>query len=97
MWSRLGELDCVGDIRGKGLMWGVELVKDRKTKAWFDPKLHVAQKLADDALARGLMIYPGSGTVDFTAGDHFMIGPPFVITEKQIDEVLDILVELLDA
>jgi adenosylmethionine-8-amino-7-oxononanoate aminotransferase len=96
LWTRLGELDYVGDIRGMGLMWGVELVKDRKTKAWFDPSLHFAQKLADDAMARGLMIYPGSGTVDFTAGDHFMIGPPFVITEKQIDEMLDVLVELLD-
>lgn len=93
--SRLGYLPNIGDVRGMGLMWGVELVQDKETRAWFDPGMHYSRKLADDAFKRGLIIYPGSGTVDYVAGDHFMLGPPFVITEAQIDEILDVLAELL--
>ncbi len=93
--ERLGDLPMVGDIRGMGLMWGVELVQDKKSKEPFDPALHFSRKLGDGAFAQGLIIYPGSGTVDYTSGDHFMIGPPFVITEEQIDEILDVLATLL--
>lgn len=87
----LADVPCVGDVRGLGLMWGVEFVADRATKAPFQPKLHFAQRVCDRAFELGVIFYPGAGCVDGVAGDHLMISPPFVITEEQIDEVVDIL------
>jgi adenosylmethionine-8-amino-7-oxononanoate aminotransferase len=88
--ASLSELGCVGDIRGMGLMWGVELVEDRETKRPFDSQKHVAQKVADEAFHNGLILYPGSGCVDGIAGDHFTIGPPFTITNEEIDKLVQI-------
>jgi adenosylmethionine-8-amino-7-oxononanoate aminotransferase len=89
--QRLTPFEWIGDIRGMGLMWGIELVADRQEKVPFDPDLHISQKLADEAFRRGLIIYPGSGSVDGVKGDHFMIGPPFTITEEQIGEMVELL------
>lgn len=87
----LGDVPCVGDVRGLGLMWGVEFVADRATKVPFPPERHFAQRVCDRALELGAIFYPGIGCVDGVAGDHLMVSPPFVITEAQIDEVVDIL------
>lgn len=87
----LGHLPNVGDIRGIGLMWGVEFVADRASKAPFSPQEHVASRVADAALKRGLMVYPGSGCVDGTRGDHLTLGPPLIITEEQLDELVALL------
>jgi adenosylmethionine-8-amino-7-oxononanoate aminotransferase len=87
----LGGVPCVGDVRGLGLMWGVEFVADRATKATFPPKLHFSQRVCDLAFERGAIFYPGAGCADGAAGDHLMVSPPFVITEEQIDEVVAIL------
>ena len=87
----LGDLGCVGDVRGLGLMWGVELVADRETKAPFPPERHVSNQVTEEAFRRGLVIYPGSGCVDGVAGDHITLGPPFVITEEQIEELVALL------
>jgi len=87
----LADLPCVGDVRGIGLMWGVELVTDRATKAPFPPEDHLAYQVADAAFARGLIVYPGSGCVDGVAGDHLTLGPPLVISEEQIDELVMLL------
>jgi adenosylmethionine-8-amino-7-oxononanoate aminotransferase len=87
----------VGDIRGIGLMWGVEFVRDVKSKQPFDSKLHLAQKIADEAFRRGLVVYPGSGSVDGILGDHIMLGPPFCIEEGEIEELVAILKESLTA
>lgn len=95
--EKFGDHPNIGNIRGIGLMWGLELVADRDTKAPFDYKSHLAQKLADHAFQNGLIIYPGSGSVDGVQGDHFMIGPPLTITEPQIDELIDILTSSLEA
>jgi adenosylmethionine-8-amino-7-oxononanoate aminotransferase len=89
--SETNNMACVGDIRGIGLMWGVEFVKRADSKTPFEPEFHFSQKVADDAFRHGLIIYPGSGGVDGLAGDHIMIGPPFIITRDQIDEIVDIL------
>lgn len=89
--DQLGHLPMVGDIRGIGLMWGVELVADRQDKAPFPPQLHVAQRVADTAFERGLIVYSGSGCVDGTAGDHLTLAPPFVITDDQMDEMVTLL------
>jgi len=77
------------------LMWGVELVQDKKSKTPFDPQLHISRKIADEAFQRGLIIYPGAGSIDGTRGDHFMLGPPFTITEEQIDSLVEIISQTL--
>ncbi len=87
----LAGLPCVGDVRGLGLMWGVEFVADRGTKEPFPPRLHFAQQVCDLAFERGVILYPGSGGVDGVAGDHLMIAPPFVIGEDEIDEAVAVL------
>jgi len=93
--ERIAPLEWVGDIRGLGLMWGVELVQDKKSKTPFDPQLHISRKIADEAFQRGLIIYPGAGSIDGTRGDHFMLGPPFTITEEQIDSLVEIISQTL--
>lgn len=87
----LSPFEWIGDMRGIGLMWGVELVKERKNKTPFTPDLRLGAKLCDEAFRRGLILYPGSGCVDGVRGDHFMIGPPFTITKAQIDELVALL------
>jgi len=89
---RLLSHPTVGDVRGLGLLMGVELVRDRTTRQPFPPGANAAAVVASEALRRGLVIYPGSGTADGVVGDHFMICPPLTIEEAQ----LDLLFELLD-
>lgn len=81
----------IGDIRGTGLMWGIEFVQNNASKKAFDHRIHFAQQLADLAFEKGLVIYPGSGSVDGKTGDHIMLAPPFIITDSQIDEMISIL------
>jgi len=68
----------VGDIRGRGLFWGIELVRDRASKAPFDPALRLHARIKQEAMARGLMVYPMGGTVDGRYGDHVLLAPPFI-------------------
>jgi hypothetical protein len=93
----LENFPCVGDVRGIGLMWGVEFVADRATKEPFLPKAHFAYRVADAALEHGLIVYPGSGCVDGTAGDHLTLGPPFIITAEQMDELVALLHQAIEA
>ena len=86
-------LPCVGDIRGLGLMWGIEFVADKDSKEPFDPSFRFAQRVGDTAFGKGLFIYPGSGNVDGKLGDQVMVGPPAVITLAQLDELISILKE----
>jgi adenosylmethionine-8-amino-7-oxononanoate aminotransferase len=90
--ARFGQHPHVGDIRGRGLFIGLELVADRSTKAPFPPgqKVHAAVKKA--AMAEELMVYPMGGTVDGESGDHVLIAPPFVIGEEHVE----LIVERLD-
>jgi adenosylmethionine-8-amino-7-oxononanoate aminotransferase len=87
----LGEIPCVGDVRGLGMLWGVEFVADRQTKTPFPPEFHFGRRVGDLAFERGVIFYPGSGSVDGARGDHLLIAPPFVITEEEIDEVVSVL------
>ena len=84
----VGELPCVGDVRGLGMLWAVEFVADRATKAPFPPEQHFAQRVCDLAFERGIILYPGSGSVDGVAGDHLLVAPPFVITDEEIGEIV---------
>ncbi|MGS0891520.1 aspartate aminotransferase family protein [Burkholderia stagnalis] len=87
----------VGDVRGRGLFVGVELVRDRDSKAAFDParKLHAAVRR--EAMQRGLMVYPMGGTIDGIHGDHILIAPPFICTTRQIDTIVERLSGAIDA
>lgn len=95
--AALGDHPNVGDIRGQGLMLGLELVADRLTKEPFPPKTRVARRLADAAFELGLILYPGQGTVDGVYGDHVMIAPPFIVTDEQMDEIVAILAAAVEA
>ncbi|MCB1330248.1 MAG: aspartate aminotransferase family protein [Maritimibacter sp.] len=91
----LGMHPHVGDIRGRGLFRGVELVADRETRAPFDPGRRIAAKLKAAAFEAGLICYPMSGTRDGRHGDHVLLAPPFIIEEAQIDELVTRLVRAL--
>ncbi|MPV58114.1 aspartate aminotransferase family protein [Burkholderia sp. HI2761] len=87
----------VGDVRGRGLFVGVELVRDRDTKATFDPALKLHAAVKREAMQRGLMVYPMGGTIDGVHGDHILIAPPFVCTAQQIDAIVERLSGAIDA
>ncbi len=87
----LGQNEYIGDIRGRGLFRGIELVKNRYTKEPFSKKLNVAGKIKKKALDLGLICYPMQGTVDGTVGDHILIAPPFIINENEMNEISQIL------
>jgi adenosylmethionine-8-amino-7-oxononanoate aminotransferase len=91
----LGDHPIVGDVRGLGLLLGIELVMDKKTKRPFPPEVRASRRLAAKALARGLVIYPGGGSIDGAQGDHFLICPPLVIREPEIDDLVGMLDEAL--
>jgi adenosylmethionine-8-amino-7-oxononanoate aminotransferase len=87
----------VGDVRGLGLMAGIELVRDRATKEPFPPELRISQQVLDESLARGLICYPLTGTVNGVAGDHIKVSPPLILTESQAEELVSALTGALDA
>jgi adenosylmethionine-8-amino-7-oxononanoate aminotransferase len=95
--DRFGEHANVGDIRGRGLFVGVELVHDRASRAPFNPDLKLHARVKAEALANGLIVYPMGGTIDGRRGDHVLIAPPFIVSEAQLDEVVDRLATAIDA
>lgn len=86
---RFAEHPHVGDIRGRGLFWGLEFVHDRARKSWFDPSIRLHARLKAAAMAEGLMVYPMGGTVDGRCGDHVLLAPPFVATDAQLKTIAD--------
>ncbi len=92
--SHLGELPIVGDIRGKGLLLGIEFVKDKEKKTPFERELQVQEKIVELCFEKGLVLVPGvSGNVDGILGDQVQITPPFIISKEVVDELIDILEE----
>jgi adenosylmethionine-8-amino-7-oxononanoate aminotransferase len=87
----------VGDIRGRGLFCGVELVADRGTKEPFDHALKLHARVKREAFARGLMVYPMGGTADGIRGDHVLLAPPFIVNNEQVDTIADRLGYSIDA
>ncbi|MDE9449811.1 aspartate aminotransferase family protein [Aliiroseovarius sp. Z3] len=84
-----GQHPHIGDIRGRGMFRGLEIVENRETKTPFAPEKGIAAKLKKQAFANGLICYPMGGTIDGRQGDHVLIAPPFIITDDQIDELVD--------
>lgn len=97
--DRLRELKdrhvSVGDVRGLGLMLGIEFVRDRASKQPFPVATNVSKRVADATFVRGLLSYPGQGTADGTNGDHIMYAPPLTISIAQVDELISILDDAL--
>ena len=95
--DRFGNHRHVGDIRGRGLFWGLELVADRDTKEPFDADLKLNARVKAEGMARGLICYPIGGNVDGIRGDAVMVSPPFIVTETQVGEIVELVGETVDA
>jgi adenosylmethionine-8-amino-7-oxononanoate aminotransferase len=95
--ERFGNHPYVGDVRGRGLFQGIELVADRGTKEPLDPALKLHARVKSEAMARGLMVYPMGGTVDGVRGDHVLLAPPFIVEAPLLDTIVERLGEAIDA
>ena len=93
----LGDHPHVGDIRGRGLFMGLELVTDRASKQTFDPALSLHARVKREAMARGLMVYPMGGTIDGRHGDHVLLAPPFIVSDDELDQLTERLAGAIDA
>ncbi|MCS2608469.1 aspartate aminotransferase family protein [Halomonas dongshanensis] len=87
----------VGDIRGRGLFRGIELVADKHTREPFDPARKLYARIKRQAMARGLISYPMGGTLDGTRGDHVLLAPPYIITADEIDVMVERIKAAIDA
>jgi hypothetical protein len=93
--QKLAHHPSVGDIRGRGMLMGIELVKDKKTREPFDPALRAGTRVHQLAMDKGLIVYPSSGMEQGVSGDALIIAPPYIITEREITTALDVLDEAL--
>ncbi|WP_288464410.1 aspartate aminotransferase family protein [uncultured Pseudomonas sp.] len=95
--ARLGQHANVGDIRGRGLFRGLELVAERESKTPFAPELKLHARFKKRAMELGLMCYPMGGTLDGRRGDHILLAPPFILEDHHVDEIVDKLADTLDS
>ncbi len=86
--AQFGQHPHVGDIRGRGLFLGVEIVADRATKQPFAPEKQINKHIKKASFEAGLACYPMGGTIDGKLGDHILLAPPFIISDAQVDEVV---------
>ena len=93
----LGQHPHVGDIRGRGLFRGIELVQDRETKTPFDPALKINAKIKKAAFDNGMICYPMGGTIDGVNGDHVLLAPPFIASKADIDTIVEKLSRSVDS
>lgn len=95
--AALGQSSYVGDIRGRGLFRGVEIVADKDTKQPFDPARRIHAKVKKEAMQRGLLCYPMGGTIDGKYGDHVLLAPPYIIQPNEVDEIVGRLAAAITA
>ncbi len=95
--ERFGNHRHIGDIRGRGLFWAIELVADRSKRAPFDPALKLHQRIKAAAFEGGLGCYPSGGTADGRSGDHVLLAPPYIATAGDIDMIVDRLGHAVDS
>ena len=86
--AALRDLPGVGDVRGRGLLAGIEFVADKKTKAPFPRSARFAERFTEAAMDAGLIVWPNVGQADGENGDIAMVAPPFIVTESEIDEIV---------
>jgi len=94
--ARIESCSIVGDMRGKGLMWGIEFVKNKTTKEPFKREENIATRFRTFCLERGFTVYPGSGMIDGLNGDNIIVGPPLIINKDELEFLFDKLVEALN-
>jgi adenosylmethionine-8-amino-7-oxononanoate aminotransferase len=94
--DRLAEHPAVGEIRGMGLLVGLELVADRPSKRPFQRAARVTEGVVAAARDRGVLVYSGTGNADGTDGDTILLGPPFVISEDELVRVADVVAEAIE-
>jgi len=94
--ERFGNHHHVGDIRGRGLFQAIELVRDRATKQPFDPALRLHARIKKQAMVNGVMVYPMGGTIDGQRGDHVLLAPPFIVTDADLDAIVERLGAAVD-
>jgi len=94
--EKLEEMPMIGDIRGKGMLVGIELVKDKESREPFPADKRVTSTLVSECIFKGVFFYPGYFEDEQGRGDHLMIAPPFIITEEQVDFCIDVLTEALE-
>lgn len=87
--SALADSPVVGEIRGRGLMVGIELVRDRESKRPFERNERVTERVLEAARERGLLLYSSTGHVDGTDGDLLMLGPPFIVGDGELSEIVE--------
>ncbi len=95
--ERFGNHAHVGDIRGRGLFQGIEIVADRTTREPFDPARRVHARIKQEAFSRGLVCYPMGGTIDGVRGDHVLLAPPFIVQDAHVAELVEKLGDAVDA
>jgi adenosylmethionine-8-amino-7-oxononanoate aminotransferase len=94
--ERLGHHPHVGDVRGRGYLQAIEFVADREARTPFDPALAINQRIKAEAFARGLLVYPGGGTIDGRRGDHVVLAPPYITSHAELDAIVDRLGDAVD-
>src|SRR5439155_13710520 len=92
----LTKLPHVGDVRGRGLLAGIEFVDDKASRAPLPRSARFAEKFADAAIDAGITVWPNVGHADGTNGDAALIAPPFIVTESEIDEIVSRLTIALE-
>ncbi|WP_269476072.1 aspartate aminotransferase family protein [Billgrantia diversa] len=95
--ARLGHHSHVGDIRGRGLLQAIELVADRGSKQPFSSTRGLAAAVDVECRARGLMVYPGTGTVDGVVGDHILLAPPYNVSCVELGQIVERLGDAVEA
>ncbi|MBE7179813.1 MAG: aminotransferase class III-fold pyridoxal phosphate-dependent enzyme, partial [Terriglobus roseus] len=90
--ERLANHPNVGDIRGKGLFWGIELVEDKATKRPFNPKKLIAMRIHEHGMEEpfNISLYPANGVADGVNGDAIMISPPYIVTKEEVERIVDL-------
>jgi adenosylmethionine-8-amino-7-oxononanoate aminotransferase len=94
--AAVADLPSVGDVRGIGMLWAVEFVADKASKEPFPPALRFAARVTARCREMGVLLYPGSGSVDGVRGDHVTVAPPYIVTEEQIDEIVKALRQAIE-
>ena len=97
--NRLGNHPHVGDIRGRGLFWAIEFVADKTTKEPFNAQLEVAKRMGGKGLQKGydISLFAATGAADGWNGDHFLLAPPFTVTERDVEEIVERVCKVIDS
>ena len=88
--KKLSQSEIVGDVRGLSFLVGIELVSDKESRAPFDPSISLSARVVDEARSRGLVILGNQGGIDGKHGHHLLLVPPYIATEDQLEEILEL-------